>query len=1205
MPLRFDELSPREFEELCLAWLHAAGHETRHVGAAGQDRGWDGRTTAPDGKTWCVQCKRVQSLTAADAVKELGKVRDDPEADSPDLWVLMATIDISAKLEAALKEKAAGRCEIRCFGRSDLEERIRQYPQVLDRFFAGSDPKARVVYLSACKADRDLAAALRRDLQLNLRRQVGSAWNVVWTDPTDSRLPEIPEEASWGVVVVSPEALADQQLMYLWHSALCQGNRSGRRRLVAVSVAPSVPWPAWLTERFERVDLPFDTYRIDLAAIISKWIGTTEKKISAEALEIEGPGFVNPRLPKEVSSALTDWLAPVMQRKTTRQLLATTLGLGLQTALDDFDTPLLRASAAIVLNRGDDDPTAGALRLIDLVLQTLDEDESTERLDALRAIGEQLRQARVETPTDLGLLPTWLRKVRRDHERLVDYFQQRQELDLLDRVYVELEMLPDARHPEPIDAAKGKAGQGLLLRDATSLEDLLALGPEDDVWITRRWVVRGDPGSGKTTLLRHLACRLAQDDERRWVPIFQSLPVLLRSREPLLDRIERIMVAETEREGLAKVLDREGQAGRLLLLLDGLDEVGPELRNEAESLLRRLSERWPETPVVVSTRPIGYRRFSREFREVQLLPLDPERRLDFLAAWFGRADCRRDERKANNALQQLEASGLDELASNPLYLTLMAMLLEQGESPEKNRSKLYQQVFRLLLEGKHKHEKPEPIERPELVHQALRLLAFTLTEDNRDAESRSAIEERLYRGELETVRTEIKKVPRWDGPLRHFLDDLAEKVGILGPHDGDDADWRFWHRTFKEALTAELLASLPREELLARAEQAAGQESRWAEPFALATGQVEAPDDLVRQLVQSNRTLGLRALATAQGVSDDTLDDILALTEDLEERSKVFEQIPAQLDDPERALRLIDRLRRRTRNGYDLYWLHLAAAVVAEMSEDHAEAALRMREGLFGHIPAPDPELFRWVETPKDGKVPLWCEIHAGSGGIGSPDNEKGRFDWEGPQHSIEVDNAFWLAAVPVTNAQYATFDPDRADGSKPHHPFVGITWYEAVSFCRWLSTLPGFRTARLPTEEEWEYSCRAGTTTRFWNGDSEQALAEVGWYDSNSEIETYAVGEKPANPWGLYDVHGNVEEWTASRWKDNYSEQENGLSIDPTQAPADLADLPRDPRVVRGGSSFDPARWARSACRSDGSPWSGFRGLGFRVLLPFPPSDP
>src|SRR6202023_4408317 len=120
------------------------------------------------------------------------------------------------------------------------------------------------------------------------------------------------------------------------------------------------------------------------------------------------------------------------------------------------------------------------------------------------------------------------------------------------------------------------------------------------------------------------------------------------------------------------------------------------------------------------------------------------------------------------------------------------------------RPRLYDQVFRLLLEGGHRSE-GKPLEAREAVHGILRQLAHGMTEENRDAEPVSSIEDRLYRPELDSLRDKIERVSRWRNSLRSFLEDVAERAGILGPHDGPDSDWRFWHRTFREALAAERL----------------------------------------------------------------------------------------------------------------------------------------------------------------------------------------------------------------------------------------------------------------------------------------------------------------------------------------------------------------------------------------------------------------
>jgi formylglycine-generating enzyme required for sulfatase activity len=1220
--LPFERLSPKDFERLCFALLAAEGHtDRRHWGAAGSEGGCDLVSTAPDGRRVVTQCKRVKSLSPDAAEKELRKVLKKPPSPEPELWSLVAACDLSRNLEEQLAKIAGGKLGIELCGLSELDERVRRFPDLVDWFFGaavGAAVEAPLWWVSAAPVDRAWAEPFAADLAACLRRVRPDARVELAVPSEVTPYPDVPDGARWGLVVVTPEALAHSRLRQLWQQTLCTPCRSGgRRRLLALSLEPA-PWPPWLEERFERIDPQDggDQYRIDLAAIVAKYIGETEKDADADLV---GPGPRAPRLPAELRGRLVDWLAPLMESGFNRKALAAALRLEPRTVLDDFETAALRASAALVLATEDDGPTAAALRILAVLRQELAEMETEERLRTLDAMGDEVRALGASSPERDDLLTAWLRQVASDHSRLVDHFQQRHELDLLDRVYVELEMAPD-RHLQMAE----RAGAEAELRHGFTILDLLALDPEEHPWVTRRWLVRGDPGSGKTTLLRHLAARLAGERPPTLVPVFQSLPVLIRDRAPFLERLERIL-GRAERQGLGRVLDRAGDEGRLAVLLDGLDEVGGEDRGEAETLIRGLAERWPETPIVVTTRPIGYRRFAGDFRELVLQPLDRDRRREFLARWFGRVDGSRDEARADEALARLDGPGFEELTGNPLYLTLMALLLEDGKPPSQNRSALYDQVFELLLEGKHKlgirDGSFEPVARPELVRRTLRLLAETMTRDNLDAEPRRKLEERLYRDELDEAREAMRKVLRWDGNLPRFLDDVAEKVGILGPHDGQDADWRFWHRTFREALVAEQMAEWPAQRLAEHARTIAGQESRWAEPFALLCGQVDDADALLRRLLDVNRALALRALATAQNVRDETVEEVLELTGNWDERSKVYEKLPELVGDADRCLRLIDRLRRGRRDGNDLYFLDRSARLVGERWSDYAEAARSLRLRLYDHVPAlEDPDLLLRWRRPDGEEADLWCRIPRGVGWVGSAEDEEGRLDREGPRHRVEVTRDSWLSAIPVTNAVYHLFDDRKpfhgwdgvAGDDLVHHPRVDVTWYEAVSFCRWLAAQPGFeRTSpRLPEEEVWEYACRAGSEKRFWRGEAEEDLEAAGWFGEGPRGRTHRVGRKLANPWGLYDVHGNVWEWTATQWDaERYHGREGKVHpVDPTDSPADLAGgatagAPRVVRVLRGGGFWSIALDCRSAYRGIGDPWSVIRVLGFRVLLSSAPS--
>ena len=197
--------------------------------------------------------------------------------------------------------------------------------------------------------------------------------------------------------------------------------------------------------------------------------------------------------------------------------------------------------------------------------------------------------------------------------------------------------------------------------------------------------------------------------------------------------------------------------------------------------------------------------------------------------------------------------------------------------------------------------------------------------------------------------------------------------------------------------------------------------------------------------------------------------------------------------------------------------------------------------------------------------------------------------DRERPVHRVTISHGFWLAKYPVTNAEYQKYleanreakKPEYWDNSQlndPRQPVVGVSWHEAQAFCAWAG-------CRLPTEAEWEYACRAGTRTQYSFGDDEGLLKDYAWYSGNSGGKTHAVGEKKPNPWGLYDMHGNVWEWC----QDSPRTYEAKAVIDPVGPENGRA------RVLRGGCWLYYGRRARSAIRNGLAPGLGSDNFGFR----------
>jgi formylglycine-generating enzyme required for sulfatase activity len=212
--------------------------------------------------------------------------------------------------------------------------------------------------------------------------------------------------------------------------------------------------------------------------------------------------------------------------------------------------------------------------------------------------------------------------------------------------------------------------------------------------------------------------------------------------------------------------------------------------------------------------------------------------------------------------------------------------------------------------------------------------------------------------------------------------------------------------------------------------------------------------------------------------------------------------------------------------------------------------------------------------------------IPPGTFTMGSPETEPGRVSNE-TQRQVTFAKRFRIGVNEVTQKEWRLImrtNPSYFKGDDL--PVERITWLEADEFCRRLSEKEQKR-YRLPTEEEWEYACRAGTTTAYYTGGSKAALATAGWYLGNSGNQSQQVGRKKPNPWGLYDMHGNVSEWCALRADER--------STDTTSAQLDGEE--KTLRDLRGGSWGLNASDCRSASRLSNAGTFRYFDLGLRVV--------
>jgi formylglycine-generating enzyme required for sulfatase activity/serine/threonine protein kinase len=209
---------------------------------------------------------------------------------------------------------------------------------------------------------------------------------------------------------------------------------------------------------------------------------------------------------------------------------------------------------------------------------------------------------------------------------------------------------------------------------------------------------------------------------------------------------------------------------------------------------------------------------------------------------------------------------------------------------------------------------------------------------------------------------------------------------------------------------------------------------------------------------------------------------------------------------------------------------------------------------------------------------------------MGSPPEEEGHCDNEGPTHPVKIAHGFWIGKFPVTQSQWHAVTTEKPghfgkkDGAR--HPVESVSWNDCQEFLTMLNKMTVHLNGRfrLPTEAEWEYACRAGTVTGYAGA----ALEAMGWYEKNSEQTTHPVGLKEPNAWGLYDMHGNVEEW-CNDWYGQYSW---GGVVDPIGASVGSF------RVVRGGCwQSDPVE-CRSAYRNWQDPQTALAMVGCRVVF-------
>ncbi|MGH8552005.1 MAG: SUMF1/EgtB/PvdO family nonheme iron enzyme, partial [Methylococcales bacterium] len=707
-------------------------------------------------------------------------------------------------------------------------------------------------------------------------------------------------------------------------------------------------------------------------------------------------------------------------------------------------------------------------------------------------------------------------------------------------------------------------------------------------------LVLADFGTGKTFLLREVARRLADIPGAPSPVLIEMRGLAMREREKKLDRLIAQQLAMADIEYQPSKFRYMLAQGKVALLFDGYDELALRVTYDkaAEYLDLLLEAAEGEfAKVVVSSRSQHFKSdrqvatvmwrkiedFSRR-RIVTLKKFTPEQVEQFLRQYFPQ-----DPDAARRYFGYIEhIQDLMGLSETPRMLKFIAALPEREfqlvkQHGEKIRAAfLYQKILDTWLRTEQERAREDNRDDLELEHrwEAVRLLARYLWRSGATAVSGEELELHLR-------------------DIKHRLEHLhaVHKLGsgTLLVRDGDER-FSFVHQSVLEWLVAEQAAREAGEGLLAVREfsdlmgdffiDLAGKEA--AENWARNTEQdPSAGDDSRKNARKLLKRLDLKLSVTSyarQNLAGENFSGLKLVKTDFR---------GALIND---AVFTGARL-----EGADFREAQLRNA---DFTRANVSGAVFRKADLRGAV---------WDEARRDGanfeSAYGWPFRHALKTGDHGPElillpagNFKmggNRYDFEKPIHRVEIAYDFAIGRYPVTFEEYDRFcvdtkpeKPSNSGWERGRRPVININGREALDYCAWLSAETG-RTYRLPSEAEWEYTCRAGSEGEYCYGSDEQRLADYAWYWGNSNGETHSVGEKKPNAWGLYDLHGNVWEWCQDRWHDNYD-----------GAPADGSAWESgdsSARLLRGGSWGSNPGSCRAAYRC--SHVNRSFNCGFRVL--------
>jgi formylglycine-generating enzyme required for sulfatase activity len=723
-------------------------------------------------------------------------------------------------------------------------------------------------------------------------------------------------------------------------------------------------------------------------------------------------------------------------------------------------------------------------------------------------------------------------------------------------------------------------------------------------------IVLGDPGSGKTTFLKYVALKIASG---------QGKSIGLGNRLPLLVPIKDFAASVSDSEvALVEFIDQHYrnlglsvsmkpsiedalEKGHALILLDGLDEVTDE--GMRKLMVDRVAshvaaESGRGNKFIMTSRIVGYKEIRPQVDglvECTLVDFSDEDVADFAEKWTlaieKTASQQEDvagfeaEREKNELLSAIHQNpGVRGLAANPLLLTILALMKRQGIVLPERRVELYKKYVETLVKswnlarglGRPSSNGMDPV-------RTMKILAPLALWLHETSPARGLVSQTVLNQKLRALFSEKGSLDP-ESDAQAFIADIRGETGLIlarGP-----ADFGFIHLTFQEYLAAVGIADKGQTSVKPVVDYFSTHlpEPGWREVFMLAIGYIgivqergEAVGEILKRLMETAKEgSGSEAILAGEAIHDMGQAGV----------------DPAVFDDIRDRLNTIcfgDR-------GYEPAVRAEAGRVMGNLGDK--------RDGVGCKDRVPDI---------------AWCTVESGPFFMGS-DKEKDSdaFGDELPGFECRlITEAYRISRYPVTVAQYQPFIDEEGYGRKEfwtpdgwkwrrekditgpetysevyqtfNHPRVGVSWYEAVAYCRWLTQKSG-RKIMLPTEAQWERAARH-TDGRIYPWEGELGTDRCN-FNKTGIGSTSAVGIFPKGNavCGAADMAGNVWEWCRTVWRGNYEKYESQVSDDLEK---------KDRRVVRGGAFGYDRRSVRCACRNYSHPVNRDVNFGFRVVSP------